>query len=48
MESVIAHSEQQHVEIVDAIKRRDADGARAARCTTHVSGTASYLRGFLQ
>jgi GntR family transcriptional repressor for pyruvate dehydrogenase complex len=47
MEEVIRHSEAQHADIVDAIRRGDAAAARSAM-HEHISGTASYLRGFLQ
>jgi DNA-binding FadR family transcriptional regulator len=47
MEEVIRHSEQQHADIVEAIRRGDPDAARRAM-HEHISGTASFLRGFLQ
>jgi DNA-binding FadR family transcriptional regulator len=43
----IAHSKQQHAEIVTAILAGDAAGARRAMAE-HVNGTASLLRGFLE
>ena len=43
----IEHSKKQHAEIVAAILRGDADGARRAMAE-HVAGTASLLRGFLE
>jgi DNA-binding FadR family transcriptional regulator len=43
----IAHSKEQHAEIVAAILAGDAPGARRAMAE-HVSGTASLLHGFLE
>jgi DNA-binding FadR family transcriptional regulator len=43
----IEHSNEQHVEVVNAILAGDAEGARRAMAE-HVSGTASLLRGFLE
>jgi DNA-binding FadR family transcriptional regulator len=42
----LAHSDRQHVEIVDAILVGDADRARTAM-EEHIDGTAALLRGFL-
>jgi DNA-binding FadR family transcriptional regulator len=42
----IAHSNEQHAEVVAAILAGDAGGARRAMAE-HVSGSASLLRGFL-
>jgi DNA-binding FadR family transcriptional regulator len=42
----IEHSNEQHVEIVDAIIAGDQDRARLAM-TDHLSGTASLLRAFI-
>ena len=46
LERNIEHSEQQHAEIVDAIRSGDPDGARRAMAE-HLSATAALLRGFL-
>lgn len=46
LERNIAHSNEQHREIVRAILDGDADGARRAMAE-HVEGTAALLRGFL-
>lgn len=47
MEEVLRHSDEQHLEIVSAIKR--GDGGTAARAMReHVEATASYVRGFLE
>ena len=42
----IAHSDQQHAAIVEAILGGQADAARTAM-EEHVDGTAALLRGFL-
>jgi DNA-binding FadR family transcriptional regulator len=42
----IAHSDQQHAAIVDAILSGDVTGART-EMEEHVDGTAALLRGFL-
>lgn len=46
LERNIAHSNEQHRDIVRAILDGDADGARRAMAE-HVEGTAALLRGFL-
>ncbi len=46
LEPNIAHSNDQHAEIVRTIVAGDPDGARAAMAE-HLEGTASLLRGFL-
>lgn len=47
MEEVLHHSDEQHIEIVSAIKCGEAStAARAMR--EHVEATASYVRGFLE
>ena len=46
LERNIAHSNEQHQDIVRAILDGDADGARRAMAE-HVEGTAALLRGFL-
>ena len=47
MEEVLRHSDEQHVEIVSAIKCGDA-GTAARAMREHVEATASYVRGFLE
>ena len=47
MEAALRHSDEQHHQIVDAIKRGDRDTARAAT-EEHVASTATYVRGFLE
>jgi DNA-binding FadR family transcriptional regulator len=47
LERNIAHSKDQHAEIITAILAGDAPAARQAMAE-HVSGTASLLRGFLE
>jgi DNA-binding FadR family transcriptional regulator len=47
MEEVLRHSDEQHAEIVSAIKRGDAVRAQTAM-QEHVEATASYVRGFLE
>jgi DNA-binding FadR family transcriptional regulator len=42
----IAHSDQQHAAIVDAILSGDVNRARG-EMEEHVDGTAALLRGFL-
>jgi DNA-binding FadR family transcriptional regulator len=42
----IAHSDEQHAAVVDAILRHDAESARAAM-REHLEGSASLLRAFL-
>jgi DNA-binding FadR family transcriptional regulator len=46
LERNIAHSEDQHAEIVEAILAGDSEGARLAM-GEHLSATAALLRGFL-
>jgi DNA-binding FadR family transcriptional regulator len=47
METVLRHSDEQHLRIVSAIKCGDVAGAQAAM-REHVEATASYVRGFLE
>jgi DNA-binding FadR family transcriptional regulator len=47
MEEALRHSDEQHVEIVNAIKRGDGGTAQRAM-REHVEATASYIRGFLE
>jgi DNA-binding FadR family transcriptional regulator len=47
MEQALLHSDQQHAQIVRAIKRADPRGAQKAM-REHVEATASYVRGFLE
>jgi DNA-binding FadR family transcriptional regulator len=47
MEQALRHSDQQHGQIVRAIKRGDARAAQKAM-REHVEATASYVRGFLE
>ncbi|MEA2197636.1 MAG: GntR family transcriptional regulator, transcriptional repressor for pyruvate dehydrogenase complex [Solirubrobacteraceae bacterium] len=47
MEGALRHSDQQHEQIVSAIKRGDAGAAQQAM-REHVAATASYVRGFLE
>ena len=46
MPANIAHSDQQHAAVVEAILGGQADAARTAM-EEHVDGTAALLRGFL-
>jgi DNA-binding FadR family transcriptional regulator len=47
MEQALRHSDQQHAQIVRAIKRGDPRAAQTAM-REHVEATASYVRGFLE
>jgi DNA-binding FadR family transcriptional regulator len=47
MEEALRHSDEQHGEIVNAIKRGDAGTAQRSM-REHVEATASYVRGFLE
>lgn len=47
MEAALRHSDEQHLRIVDAIKRGNREDARAAT-EEHVASTATYIRGFLE
>jgi DNA-binding FadR family transcriptional regulator len=47
MEEALRHSDEQHAEIVNAIKRGDAGTAQRSM-REHVEATASYVRGFLE
>jgi DNA-binding FadR family transcriptional regulator len=47
MEAALRHSDEQHLRIVNAIKRGDRNTARRAT-EEHVASTATYIRGFLE
>jgi DNA-binding FadR family transcriptional regulator len=47
MEQALLHSDEQHAQIVRAIKRGDPRAAQTAM-REHVEATASYVRGFLE
>jgi DNA-binding FadR family transcriptional regulator len=47
MEAALRHSDEQHLRIVNAIKRGDRNAARRAT-EEHVASTATYIRGFLE
>jgi DNA-binding FadR family transcriptional regulator len=47
MEAALHHSDEQHLRIVNAIKRGDRNAARRAT-EEHVASTATYIRGFLE
>lgn len=47
VETTLRHSDEQHLRIVDAIKRGDRNAARSAT-EEHVASTATYIRGFLE